>query len=203
MRTATRVAFALLATVALPAECFAQDGPSPNGRVGLVAAVGNEIVSLTTRLVVPEPPSRSANPDGTLFLWPGLQPREEDANYLPIGNGILQPVVTWGSSCAPGTQPKNRWWASGQYVNTLGDFMGYQGCYGGPIIDASPKDVLLISMSRIRSIWSQTIRNLNTDKSAGFHINLAGQAQGWARFYIEPDPGVKSADITFLETIIG
>jgi hypothetical protein len=197
------LASTFLATVALPAEGVVEAGSSANGRVGLVAASGNEIVSLITRLVIPEPPDRAASPDGTLFLWPGLQPREEDANYLPIGNGVLQPVVTWGASCAPGAQPKQSWWASGQYVNTVGDFMGYQGCYGGPIIGARSKDMLLMSMSRFGSIWSQTITNLNTDKSTGFHTNLAGQAQGRARFYIEPDSGVKSANVTFLETIIG
>jgi hypothetical protein len=200
---ASRLALAFLATVALPAQGFAQDGPPPNGRVGLVAAVGNEIVSLTTKLVVPQPPNRSANPNGTLFLWPGLQPREDDANYLPIGNGVLQPVATWGPSCAPGPHPEDGWWASGQYVNTVGDFMGYQGCFSGPIVSASPKDLLLMTISRFSSMWSQTILNLNTGKSTGFHANLAGQVQGRARFYIEPDPGVKSADITFLETIIG
>ena len=75
MRTATRVAFALLATVALPAECSAQDGPSPNGRVGLVAAVGNEIVSLTTRLVVPEPakPQRQSRWNLVSLAWPSAE----------------------------------------------------------------------------------------------------------------------------------
>jgi hypothetical protein len=176
--------------------------PSDNGSVSFLAAAGNEIVSLSTKFVVPATLAEPPNSHWVLFLWPGLQPRPDEANYWPIGNGVLQPVLTWGQSCAPGVQPKGSWWISAQYVNTLGNYMGYQGCHGGPIIDVSPKDTLLISMSLFRSIWTQTILNLGTNKSTGFHVNLVDQAQGIARFYIEPYDGAISPEVAFLETTI-
>jgi len=201
----TSIAVLCLAAVVLPAATLGQSGGPPpgNGKVSFFAAAGNEIVSLSTKLVVPGPPDRSVNPAGTLFLWPGLQPRPDDANFLPIDNGVLQPVLTWGRSCAPGVQPKDGWWISAQYVNTVGNYTGYMGCFGGPIISAEAGDKLLISMSLYRSIWTQTILDLKTNKSTDFHASLAGQAQGYARFCIEPDPGVASPDVTFLETTIG
>jgi hypothetical protein len=177
--------------------------PSDNGKVSFLAAAGNEIVSLSTKLVVPATLAEPPNAHWTLFLWPGLQPRPDDANYWPIGNGVLQPVLSWGPSCAPGVQQKGRWWISAQYVNTLGNYMGYQGCYGGLIMGVNPEDKLLISMSLFRSIWTQTILNLRTNESTGFHANLADQAQGIARFYIEPYDGAISPEAVFLETIIG
>jgi hypothetical protein len=199
-----------LSAAALPAATLSQSGNPPhgNGKVSFLAAVGNEIISLSTKLVVPNKPPDPTDPSGlhgTVFLWPGLQPRPEDANYWPIGDGILQPVLTWGPSCAPGDRPKDdsSWWISAQYVNTLGNYMGYQGCYGGTIISAEPKDLLRISMSLFRSIWTQTILNLRTNESTGFRTNLVDQAQGIARFHIEPYDGAISPDVVFLETAIG
>jgi hypothetical protein len=172
-----------------------------NAKVGFLAAAGNEIVSLNTKLVAPAKPHTG----GTLFLWPGLQPRADDANYWPIGNGILHSVLTCGPSCAPGDRPKDdsSWWISAQYVNTLGNTMGYQGCQGGGIIGVNYADTLLIKMSRLRSMWTQTIPNLRNNESTGFHAGVVGQALGVARFYIEPYDGAISPDVTFLETTIG
>ena len=163
-----------LATAALPVVILGQpqDPPPDNGQVSFLAAAGNEIVSLTTKLVVPTKPPNPVDPaglHGTVFLWPGLQPRPDDPNYWPIGNGVLQPVLTWGPSCAPGDRPKDElsWWISAQYVNTRGNYMGYQGCYGGLIIGVEPKDTLLITMWLFRSIWTQTILNLRTNDFDG------------------------------------
>jgi hypothetical protein len=89
-----------------------------NGHVAFWTTSGNEIVGLRTTLRVPAKPE----PAGTIFLWPGLQPDRDGRNYFPIGNGVLQPVLTWGPSCAPGEKPRtySTWWISGQYVNTQG-----------------------------------------------------------------------------------
>jgi hypothetical protein len=199
---ATYIAVICLAVAAFPGAIVSQPGNTmPDGQVGFLAAAGNEIVSLNTKLVVPAKPQTG----GTLFLWPGLQPRPDDANYWPIGNGVLQSVLTWGPSCAPGDRPKGgpSWWISGQYVNDLGNTMGYQGCQGGTIIGVSSMDTLLINISLVRSIWRQTILNLRNNDSTGFHAGLADQAQGIARFYIEAFDGAISPDVTFLETTIG
>ena len=69
-----------LATAALPVVILGQpqDPPPDNGQVSFLAAAGNEIVSLTTKLVVPTKPPSPVDPaglHGTVFLWPGLQPR--------------------------------------------------------------------------------------------------------------------------------
>lgn len=72
-----------------------------------------EILSVRTLMKVTSKPSPT---QGTLFLWPGLQPLQMDST---IGYGVLQPVLTWGSSCAPGTlSTSDGWWISGQYVGT-------------------------------------------------------------------------------------
>jgi hypothetical protein len=182
-----------------------RDNGNGNGNVSFLAAPGNEIVGVRTRLIVPVRPAKPQTPPhGTLFLWPGLQSRPEDTNFWPIGNGVLQSVLTWRPSCAPGDRPNDEdaWWISAQYVNTDGNYMNYQGCQGGWIMSASHRDTLLISMSLYRSIWTQTVLNLKTNKSVGFHASLADQAQGIARFKIEPWDGAMSPDLEFLETII-
>ena len=67
------------------------------GGVQVKMPVATQIVALSTVLTVPAKPPAS----GTLFLWPGLQPLPGGANFNPIGNGVLQPVLTWGGTCAP------------------------------------------------------------------------------------------------------
>jgi hypothetical protein len=205
MRAArTYIAVIVMTVVAVASTARGQlsNPPTDNGQVAFFAAPGNEIVSLTTKLVVPAKLAEPADTNWTLFLWPGLQPRLGGANYWPIGNGVLQPVLTWGPSCAPEEQPKRRWWISAQYVNTLGNYMGYQGCSGGLIIGVDPKDTLLIDMSLFRSIWTQTILNQVTKESTIFRASLADQAQGIARFEIEPYGGAISPEVVFLETTI-
>jgi hypothetical protein len=180
--------------------------PNPeNGNVTIFAAPKNEIVRLNTTLVVPELPLSKG---GTVFLWPGLQPMPDSTNFLPIGNGVLQSVLSWGPSCAPpadtdGYPRPDGWWISGQYVNTMGDLVGFQGCFGGPIIGARPQDHLLINMSLAGAIWTQTILNLRSGESVAFGVDLRGQAQAYARFNIEPYDGARAPDVTFQDTIIG
>src|SRR6185437_548303 len=155
-------------------------GPeAPGGRIsgyGTVlfwANANNQIVRLQTTMVVPpEPPAT-----GTLFLWPGLQP--DGANYDPIDNGVLQPVLTWGSSCAPGKQPRaySTWWISGQYVNTNGSDPGYTGCAGGPIMSVAVGDTLDLDFSLAGTIWTQTVTDAQTGQSVSYSIDMMNQAQ--------------------------
>ena len=173
-------------------------GTSGSGYVVFLSAPAREIVSLTTKLLVPPEPAHV----GTLFLWPGLQPG--GVNYLPIDNGILQPVLTWGPSCAPGNQPAaySTWWISGQYVNTYGHYAGYTNCHGGPIMRVNPGDVLLINISLWPPVWSQTILDLQSKESVSFHISLENQSQNYAWFSIESDGGSTISNVIFNETTI-
>lgn len=205
----TRFAIAGLAALAFPAVALGQSSapqPNPeNGNVTVFAAPGNEIVRLTTTLVVPHLPLSKG---GTVFLWPGLQPMPDYANFRPIGNGVLQSVLSWGPSCAPPPEPDrfprpDGWWISGQYVNDMGNLVGFQGCFGGPIIGALPQDTLLINMSLAGSIWTQTILNQRSRETTAFGVDLRGQAQAYARFMIEPYDGARAPDVTFRETTIG
>ena len=76
----TCIALICLAAAAFPGATLGQPSHTPpdNGKVSFGAAAGNEIMSLFTKLIVPPEPA----PVGTLFLWPGLQPRRGEANYL-------------------------------------------------------------------------------------------------------------------------
>ena len=180
-------------------------GPeAPGGRVsgyGKVMFQTNsriEIVRLqTTMLVPPEPP-----PSGTLFLWPGLQP--DGANFLPIDNGVLQPVLTWGPTCAPGKQPReySTWWISGQYVNTFGNEPGYTGCLGGAIMSVDVGDTLAIDMALTGTVWTQTITDEQTGQEVTYSLDMLGQAQNIAYFIIEEYSSAPVSEVIFTDTTI-
>jgi len=180
-------------------------GPeAPGGRVsgyGTVLISANsksEITRLRTDLLVPPGPVAS----GTLFLWPGLQPG--GANFDPINNGVLQPVLTWGSSCAPGKQPRSysTWWISGQYVNTFGKEPGYTGCQGGPVMPVAVGDTLAIDMSLSGTTWTQTVTDVQTSQSVSYSIDMKGQAQNDAYFVIEGYSSKPVSQVVFTNTVI-
>jgi hypothetical protein len=205
----TRIAITSLAALVFPMVGHCQSNtpqPNPkNGNVTVFAAPKNEIIRLNTTLVVPELPLSKG---GTVFLWPGLQPMPDSANFLPIGNGVLQSVLSWGPSCAPSADTSRfprpgGWWISGQYVNTMGHLVGFQGCFGGPIIGARPQDRLVINMSLSGAIWTEMVLNLRSGESVAFGVDLRGQAQAYARFKIEPYDGARAPDVTFQSTTIG
>jgi hypothetical protein len=168
------------------------------GTVSFMANSKNQIVRLQTTLTVPAEPPAS----GTLFLWPGLQPN--GANFLPIDNGVLQPVLTWGPSCAPGTQPRaySTWWISGQYVNTNGSDPGYIGCYGGTVMSVKVGDQLNIDMQLAGTIWKQTVTDAETGKSVTFSFDMMGQAQNIAYFVIEEYSSAPVSEVIFTNTTI-
>jgi hypothetical protein len=168
------------------------------GTVSFTANAKNQIVRLQTTLTVPAEPPAS----GTLFLWPGLQPN--GANYDPIDNGVLQPVLTWGDSCAPGTQPRaySTWWISAQYVNTIGNDPGYMGCYGGSVMSVKVGDQLNIDMQLAGTVWNQTVTDAQTNQSVTFSFDMMGQTQNIAYFVIEEYSSAPVSEVVFTNTII-
>lgn len=165
------------------------------GVVRFGVSASNTITQLQTSLVVPaEPP-----PSGTLFLWPGLQPGGSD--FAPIGNGVLQPVLTWGPSCAPGTlgNDHSTWWISAEYVN-LGSDAGYTGCQGGERVAVNANDTLNITMSLNDTTWTQTVSA--PEGSVSFAKDLQGQSQNYAYFVIEEDGQKPVTDVLFENTTL-
>jgi hypothetical protein len=182
-------------------------GLGPNAPGGRVTGYGtvlfstkssSQIVRLqTSMLVPPEPPA-----SGTLFLWPGLQPN--GANFDPINNGVLQPVLTWGPSCAPGKQPRaySTWWISGQYVNTFGSEPGYTGCQGGPVMSVAVNDVLDLDMALAGTIWTQTVMDVQTGQSVAYSLDMKNQSQNLAYFVIEEYSSAPVSEVVFSDITI-
>jgi hypothetical protein len=170
---------------------------STNGHVAFWTTDDNQIIELSTNLIVPDEPAHF----GTLFVWPGIQPRK--ANH-PIGNGVLQSVLTWGPSCAPGIQPPaySTWWISAQYVNNTRKEP--DDCLGGPIMDVRPGDNLSIQIKFSGSNWTQTIHNPRNGAIAGFKFDIQNQVQKFAYFDIElgRDGGPPVSDAIFTQTMM-
>ncbi|MGB6874517.1 MAG: hypothetical protein WBD87_00650, partial [Candidatus Acidiferrales bacterium] len=164
-------------------------------------------VGLQTTLTVPPLPPVPTAPGAALFLWPGLDPATSSTNFLPINNGVLQPVLSWGPSCAPAAQPApfSSWWISAQYVNTFGSDPGYSGCLSGSSMLVNPGDVLLINLSldAASGVWTQTVTDANTIQSVAFSIDMQGQRQNWAYWAMEFWYGAAiNTPVTFTNTTI-
>jgi hypothetical protein len=147
-------------------------------------------------------PTQPKQNTGTLFLWPGLQPG--GANYEPIDNGVLQPVLTWGPTCAPNS-PKDAyasWWVSAQYVNTFGKYAGYTGCAGGDGMNVQTGDALQMVVTLSGSVWHQTVTDTNAQHSVSYDIDMLGQAQNSAEFVIEMYTEPPAADVVFTATTV-
>jgi len=185
-----------------PAQQLGTQAPggtvSGNGTVRIWAKSSHQIVRLQTKLVVPPTPPAS----GTLFLWPGLQP--DGVNFEPIDNGVLQPVLTWGPSCAPGKPPRSysTWWISGQYVNTNGQVSGYTGCDGGSIMSVNVCDTLDIDMAVSGTVWTQTVTDEQTNQTVTYSLDMKGQAQNLAYFVIEEYSSAPVTEVIFTDTIL-
>lgn len=193
--------------IGFAAAAHATPDPGPRRNISFTVPAWNQITRLQTTFVVPPSPA----PIGTVFLWLGLQPTPAGTNYEPIGNGVLQPVLTWGSSCAPTTQPEahSSWWISAQYVNTLNAADSpYHGCRSGPSMLVSPGDVLSIDMKLVDNQWVQTVTRVTRAGSAGsqevsFTIDLNLQAQNVAFFTIEQYDGASfTSPLVFSHTTI-
>ncbi len=175
------------------------------GWVRLAVASNNSIVAFDTTIVVPETPA----PTGTLFLWPGLQPVSGGANYAVLDNGVLQPVLTWGGTCAPNSpaQSYQSWWISGQYVNTYiasssVNYQAYHDCHGGPGMNVAVGDTLDMRFVLNGTDWTQTVTNRNNSQSVSYTIDMLGQAQGSAEFVIEEYSSNPVSDVVFTSSVI-
>jgi hypothetical protein len=166
----------------------------------------NQILRFETTLKVPALPPKPKSENEVLFLWPGLQPDEKGAHFQPIGNGVLQPVLTYGVSCAPTQQPKAfaSWWISAQYVNTLSKHKQYKGCLSGPSMLVKPGDELFIEfkLNATTNNWQQLVRNNTNGKAVMFEHNLGGQEQNYAEFFIESYRASMNTPLVFTNTRI-
>jgi hypothetical protein len=169
------------------------------GFVELRVSPDNQIIALRTILTVPASPAPNS---GTLFLSPGLQPGGQ--SYEPIDNGVLEPVLTWGASCAPNspTQGFTSWWIAGQYVNTYGNYAGYTGCHGGDGMTVQVGDPLSIHLLLDGTVWHQTVENLRDGTSVGFDFDMLGQFQNYAHFWLDPASVQPVEDAIFSSTTI-
>eukprot|EP00475_Leptophrys_vorax_P004992 TRINITY_DN12_c0_g2_i1.p1 TRINITY_DN12_c0_g2~~TRINITY_DN12_c0_g2_i1.p1 ORF type:complete len:267 (+),score=48.13 TRINITY_DN12_c0_g2_i1:76-876(+) len=169
-----------------------------------------QITEFAMTMSVPPLPTQNA---GTLFIWPGLEPLSGSANFNPINLGVLQPVLTYGPSCAPNqpsdvsSKPYSSWWISGQYVNTYGQVSGYTGCNGGDVMKVFPGDLLFVNMSLSGRVWTQTVTSRSTGQRVAYSIDMRGQAQNWAMLVFEnygsftPSPAWSLTDIV-IETSV-
>lgn len=173
---------------------------SEHGFVELDTSIDNPIVAFSTSLVVPSQPPAS----GTLFLWPGLQPLPGGTNYQPIDNGVLQPVLTWGPTCAPNSpsSPYADWWVSAQYVNTVGQATGFTGCQGGEGMTVPVGDTLLMTFTLNGTVWNQTVTSQTTGASVSYDIDLQGQSQHRAEFLIEGYSSTPNGSVQFGPSVI-
>ncbi|MEY4511498.1 MAG: hypothetical protein RLZZ450_3620 [Pseudomonadota bacterium] len=168
-----------------------------SGDTNLQTSGNVEILSVRTTLKVPNKPSSAR---GTLFLWPGLQPLKSDST---IGYGVLQPVLTWGSSCAPGSLASyDQWWISGQYVGSPpGSFTNIK-CEGGDVMKGEVGDELDIEMTLEGTVWNQVITNKSNGKSVSFKRDMKGQKQQWLINEIELTGATKPADDVIFTSMV-
>jgi hypothetical protein len=182
-----------------PDDAYLQTEAKNFGFVQIHVSRDNQIIALRTIMNVPALPTASS---GTLFLSSGLQPGGQ--NYEPIDNGVLEPVLTWGPTCAPNspTGPFTSWWISGQYVNTYGNDPGYTGCHGGDGMLVQVGDPLSIHLSLDGTVWTTDIEDLADGERVTFTWDLLGQSQNYAQFWLYPSPAQPIEDAIFNATTI-
>jgi hypothetical protein len=188
------------------ASSSARTTTSGYGWVLLTAPTNNnQVVEFRTVMSVPDTPAAK----GTLFLWPGLQPLRGGANYDALNNGVLQPVLTWGPTCAPNApaQSYKSWWISGQYVNTnitssSPNYSAYHDCHGGAGMNVAVGDTLDMDFVLNGSDWTQTVTNRRNSQSVSYTIDTLGQGQNMAEFVIEEYSSQPVSDVTFTSSVI-
>jgi len=129
----------------------------------------------------------------SVFIWPGLQPGGSSCFY-PINNGVLQPVLSYGNSCAPfKPQPQDleQWWISGQYVNrplhvsncdsVPNEFVdaceNYAHCHGGEFLTINPGQEITTSMvyEPANQSWLQTIEADGQTQTYSIALNYCSE----------------------------
>lgn len=138
----------------------------------------------------------------SVFIWPGLQPK--GYCFYPINNGVLQPVLSYGTSCAP-DKPQNveQWWISGQYVNkplfedkckSIPDEFAdacedYAHCHGGEFLTINPGQEIKTSMvyEPATQNWLQTIEADGQTQTYSIALNYcSANSQPATRVHMEP-----------------
>jgi hypothetical protein len=166
------------------------------GNTNLQTSGDVEYLSVRSTLIVPSKPTPTR---GTLFLWPGLQPLSSNST---VGYGVLQPVLTWGSSCAPGTlSTSDGWWISSQYVGTPPNSRAVL-CKGGKVMKVEVGDKLAIDMTLNGTMWTQTVTNQRNKESVDFTYDLKGQKQQWLLHQIEVPTSTKPIDDVVFTSIV-
>ncbi|KAJ3077996.1 hypothetical protein HDU99_000840 [Rhizoclosmatium hyalinum] len=151
---------------------------------------GNTVTYFQVTVTVPPIPARpSPGTQATYFLWPGIQPgfAENNLNYQPIGNGVLQPALILGPSCitpASLTDPYSTWIAAPIYVNLDKQPTG-SICNSGPTFPVSPGDSIRITQQLLAQTWLLSIASLTTGASSTYSISLLNQTQGRAELDVE------------------
>jgi len=159
----------------------------------------NQFVGVHATVVVPAKPP----PSGIIFIWPGTQTMPDGPTYWPVGGGVLQPVLTWGSSCVPGSlSGHSTWWISPVYVNDETTLSDLRGCHGGPVITADTGDRLDLVMRLDGTKWYQKVHNPKSQRSTEFTIDLRGQLQQRALFWIELKTAAKPTEDVIFEDIV-
>lgn len=172
-----------------------------NGLVEYHTKAPNEFVGLRTTLHVPAKPA----PTGIFFVFPAMQPYPTDPDPGPLGMGILQPVLTWGQpSCVPGAPSGfSSWFISPAYVNEDATERSRRGCFGGPVITVDVDDRLELDMRLEGRNWTQKVVDLESKKTSDFTIDLSGQPQQRALFWIEiKNTGKPVSDLIFEKTVL-
>jgi hypothetical protein len=155
-----------------------------------------KIVNFKTTLVVPKTPTQRQ----TLFIWPGLQ-HMGGSDPGRVGNGVLQPVLTWGPSCsrsAP-SDPYSGWWISAMYVNISTGAAGPSGCANGDSMKVDIGDRLFIEFAEKGTEWIQTVTNVRNMEKVDLTWDLKGQDQNWAIWDIETPSSSRPAEDTVFE----
>ncbi|MBN1653571.1 MAG: hypothetical protein JXA30_07320 [Deltaproteobacteria bacterium] len=193
-------------TVGMDSDSFRADALTVRREYAAVKYHGDPsipILNFKTTMLVPKTPSSRQ----TLFIWPGLQCKEGASDPAGIGNGVLQPVLTWGSSCAP-QRPRDTfggWWMAGMYVNVTTGAAGPTGCAGGDYMMTEVGDLLEIDMSVEGSAWTQTITDLRTMEIVDFTIDLKNQVQNAAMWVVEVPDGTSIRpveDTVFTDSVL-
>ena len=178
-----------------------------NNFVELDTKSGNGFISYSSTMTVPmdAPPANE-----TAYIWPGLVPWGE--HFDPIGDGVLQPVLTHGPSSAPHQSDLppgyQGWWISGQYVNTKGKYAGFMGSLGGDVLAVKSGDKITTTMkyNSTTKVWTETITDLANQGSVSYSINLSDtagepQEQNRAVLYFEPVNGATLPNPTIFSNI--
>jgi hypothetical protein len=216
MRKTLYTLFSSFLLIALFNSAYAYDGQS--NVIFETDASNQEIyfVEFSVDFVTPESfPENTDSGSFTVFIWPGLQPLEKSKCFFPINNGVLQPVLTWGGSCAPfkpEPQDLEQWWISGQYVNTFlhcdsvpDEYVvaceSYFHCHGGQFITVIPGQEIETSIvyQPATQDWLQTIEADGQTQTYSIALNYCSENSEPAT-PVEREPQSQTRAILSIET---